>query len=92
MDLHSAIQYWLQIRLVSEARTTDEAAKKTYDFFQEIVSQDFGVSNLVVDPYGQEDETIRVRFVVKDKQETLTFDREMIEKLLQDIEANPKYQ
>ena len=92
MDLRTAIHSWLQIRIVSEARPEDDAAKKTFDFFGEIVSQDFGVTDLTVVPYSEEDDSIQLTYKVNGEASSISFDREMTEKLLLDIEANPKYQ
>jgi hypothetical protein len=92
MDLRTAIHSWLQIRIVSEARPEDDAAKKTYDFFTEIVTQDFGVSQLTILPLGEDDHTIQLTYQVNGEDAKMSFDREQTEKLLEDINANPKYQ
>ncbi|MEY4480590.1 MAG: hypothetical protein RLZZ267_1268 [Bacillota bacterium] len=92
MDLRTAIHSWLQIRIVSEARPEDDAAKKTFTFFEEIVSQDFGVTDLTIMPYSDEDHSIELTYKVNGEHATISFDREMTVKLLQDIEENPKYQ
>ena len=92
MDLRTAIHSWLQIRIVSEARPEDEAAKKTFTFFEEIVSQDFGVTEIMVVPYSDEDHSIQLTYKVNGEASSISFDREMTVKLLQDIEENPKYQ
>jgi hypothetical protein len=92
MDLRTAIHSWLQIRIVSEARPEDDAAKKTFTFFEEIVSQDFGVTDLTILPYSDADHSIQLSYKVNGEPASVSFDREMTEKLLQDIEENPKYQ
>lgn len=92
MDVKTAVDSWLQIRYVAQARPDDAAAKKTYDFFETILTEDFGVSELTVRAYGDEDAYITVDYVVAGEKASMTFDRERIEQLLSDIEANPKYQ
>ena len=92
MDIKTAIDSWLQIRYVAQARPNDEAAKKTYDFFQTILTEDFGVTELSVRPYEEEEAYLTVDYVVAGEKASLTLDRERIEQLLADIEANPKYQ
>jgi hypothetical protein len=92
MDLRTALHSWLQIRIVAQARPDDDAATKTFAFFSEIVEQDFGVTQLEVLPVAEEDEEITLTYTAHGEASTITFDREMTEKLLLDIEANPKYQ
>ena len=92
MDIKTAVDSWLQIRYVAQARPEDEAAKKTLTFFESILSEDFSVADLTVRAYGDEDDVITVDYVVAGEKTSLTFDRERIEQLLADIEANPKYQ
>lgn len=92
MDLRTAIHSWIQIRIVSDARPEDDAAKKTFDFFDEIIHQDFGVTEIEVMPYSDEEDSIEIHYVANGEAAKISFDREMTEKLLLDIEANPKYQ
>lgn len=40
MHLGDALENWLQIRLLSEALPTDEAAHETVDFFVQILRED----------------------------------------------------
>lgn len=92
MDIKTAVDSWLQIRYVAQARPDDEAAQKTFAFFETILTEDFGVADLTVRPFGEEEDVITVDYVVAGEKASMTFDRERIEKLLADIEANPKYQ
>ncbi len=89
MKLEDSLFNWLQIRLVAEARPEDQAAKETVRFFEEILTEDHGVSELAI---GAQDTTmIHVRYTVNGKTKMQMFGREQAEQLLSDIDANPKY-
>jgi hypothetical protein len=89
LTLQDALFNWLQMKIVSEARPDDGAAKETLDFFHVILEEDhqlsgFGVQHL--------DETMyTISFVQDGTSKKQMFDRESAEKLLEDINSNPKY-
>lgn len=89
MRLEEALFNWLQIQLVAEARPEDRAAKETVRFFEEILTEDHGVSELAVS--AQDTTMIHVRYTVNGKTKMQMFDREQAEQLFTDIDANPKY-
>ncbi|KIL41726.1 hypothetical protein SD70_04975 [Gordoniibacillus kamchatkensis] len=89
MRLQDALFNLLQIRLVAEARPDDNAARETLDFFGQILREDHHLSHVEV---AAVDETmIHVKYTADGKTKTELFDREHAERLLADIEANPKY-
>jgi len=89
MVLQDALFNWLQMKIVSEARPDDGAAKETLDFFGIILTEDHHLLDVVV---GTEDETkLYIQFVLDGKSQKQLFDRERAEQLLTDINSNPKY-
>lgn len=89
MNLQDALYNWLQIKLVADARPDDHAAKETLDFFELILREDHGLDSFEV---SQTDDTmIHVRYGTDGKWKRQMFDRESAERLLADIEAEPRY-
>jgi hypothetical protein len=87
--LQDALFNWLQIKVVSEARVDDHAAKDTLDFFEQILSEDHLLSDFQV---TQTDETkYHVQYTQEGEIKQKQFDRERIDQLLTDINSNPKY-
>ncbi len=89
MRLNDALFNWLQIEIVREARPSDRSAKDTAEFFEKILREDHKITSihkkLVNDRY-------LVEFQLSDQQsETREFPKEVAEKLLYDIMAEPKY-
>lgn len=88
MKLENAIFNWLQIKVVAEARPNDQAAKKTVDFFYEILVEDHSLQDIRVEA---DDTMYTVRYRVKSKPTEKKYPREVAEQLLHDIENEPKY-
>jgi hypothetical protein len=89
MVLQDALFNWLQMKIVSDARPEDGAAKETLDFFGIILSEDHHLSEIIA---GIEDESkLYIQFLVDGERKKQLFDRERAEQLLTDINSNPKY-
>ncbi|BBH21249.1 hypothetical protein Back11_25940 [Paenibacillus baekrokdamisoli] len=89
MRLDDALFNWLQIQLVAEARLDDQAAVDTRDFFLQILTEDHLISSLRID---QVDNTmIHVYYELEGSSKIQKFQRELAERLLSDINENPKY-
>ncbi len=89
MNLQTALFNWLQIKTVADARPTDEAAKKTVDFFAEILRDDHKLTHFEV---TTSDATMyHVSYELSGVKKKQMFDRETVEQLLHDINAEPKY-
>lgn len=89
MNLHDALFNWLQIKRVSEARPDDKAAKDTLDFFAVILEEDHQLADVQV---AQIDDTMyHVQYKEAGEMKTQKFPRELTDKLLEDINSNPKY-
>jgi len=90
MKLQDALFNWLQMQIVSEARPEDEAARETRDFFAVILKEDHLVSDFHILEQDQSP-TIQIAYEYEGISKIQRFDREAAEKLLEDINANPKY-
>jgi hypothetical protein len=90
MVLQDALFNWLQMKIVSDARPEDGAAKETLDFFGIILSEDHHLSEIEA---GVESETkLYIQYCLEGGESIkATFDRERAEQLLTDINSNPKY-
>jgi hypothetical protein len=89
LKLQDALFNWLQMKVVSEARVNDQAAKETMDFFEEILREDHLLSSFQV---AETDETMYLLHYEKDgESKKQMFDRESADKLLDEINSNPKY-
>lgn len=88
MNLDDAIYNWLSIKLVAEAREDDLAAKDTYEFFSDILSEDHRIEQIEA---NKEDDWYIVTFVSEGEQQKKQYPSELIEALLLQIESEPKY-
>ncbi|WP_374018576.1 hypothetical protein ABU162_01935 [Paenibacillus thiaminolyticus] len=90
MKLPVALFNWLQIKIVTDARPEDGAAKETIAFFEDILREDHRLGSVAAQWDEAEDS-----YVVTYEQDGAThserFDRDEAERLWKDIEANPKY-
>jgi hypothetical protein len=89
LKLQDALFNWLQMKVISDARPHDQAAKDTLDFFSEILGEDHHLSCFQV---NHVDATMyHVQYEAEGKSKTQMFDRETVDRLLEDINSNPKY-
>lgn len=89
MTLEDALFNWLQIRIAADRRPDDRAAKETADFFLSVLRDTHGVTNVRVEPKG--DDLIQVVYERAGQSGRKTFDRRFAEQLWQDIEGNPAF-
>jgi hypothetical protein len=89
MVLQDALFNWLQMKIVSDARPEDGAAKETLDFFGIILSEDHHLSD--IEAGVEAGDKLYIQYVVDGESKKQTFDRERAEQLLTDINSNPKY-
>lgn len=88
MKREDAIFNWLQITVVSKARPNDLSAKETSEFFREILTEDHNISKI---SYELDGFTYNIKFEVENKEEIIRFNSTMVDKLVSDIENEPKY-
>ncbi|MFC5450212.1 hypothetical protein [Paenibacillus aestuarii] len=92
MKLQDALFNWLQMQIVAEGRPEDEAARETRDFFAVILKEDHLVHDFHILEQDQEQtSTIQIAYEQEGISKIQRFDREASEKLLEDINGNPKY-
>lgn len=89
MRLEDALFNWLQIKLVATARPDDQAALDTLAFFEQILTEDHGLSNYGV--VKTDDTMIHVKYEKDGRSKLQFYPLERGEQLLTDIESNPKY-
>lgn len=88
MKIEDVIFNWLQITVVYKARPNDLSAKETSEFFRRILTEDHNVSDI---NYELDGFTYNIRYVVDGKEATIRFNSTMVDKLVTDIENEPKY-
>lgn len=89
MNTGGALFNWLQISLVAEARPNDHAALETRAFFEQILREDHHMQKFEIESLA---EAYLIRYALDDGEErNLQFDKVTAEKLLRDIEAEPRY-
>jgi hypothetical protein len=89
MVLQDALFNWLQIKIVSDARPEDGAAKETLGFFEQILTEDHKLTSFSIS--GSDETMLYVQYEVDGKSKKQMIDRERAEQLLTDINSNPKY-
>ncbi|WP_419872863.1 hypothetical protein [Candidatus Pristimantibacillus sp. PTI5] len=89
MKLEDALFNWLQIKLVAAARQDDQAAWDTLAFFEQILTEDHGLTDFAITK--TDDTMIHVKYEKDGRVKLQLYPRERGEQLLADIESNPKY-
>jgi hypothetical protein len=89
MNLQDTLFNWLQMKIVAEARPDDRAAVDTLEFFDQILREDHKLSDFLLE--RKDGPMIHVRYESDGKSKLQMFDRETAERLLTEIEENPKY-
>lgn len=89
MNLQNALFNWLQIKTVAEGRPDDQAARKTADFFEEILREDHKLTKFEV--VSVDATMYYVNYEREGVVKKQMFDREQVEQLLHDINSEPKY-
>lgn len=81
LNLMDALFYWLQMKLVSEARPHDDAARETLGFFAQILAEDHGLTTY--DISSADEAKIYVTYQQADgTSRTVWFDREAAELMI----------
>jgi hypothetical protein len=88
MQLKDALFNWLQIRIVWDARQSDRSARDTVRFFEDLLREDHGVTDPVKREEGSD---YVVRYLREGKEEEARFPRDEADRLLKDIQAEPRY-
>jgi hypothetical protein len=88
MELNDALFNWLQIKIVWDKRPSDRSARDTVRFFEEVLEEKHQVKEI---EKRLEKEQYVLEFEQNGKKQTVTFPKELAEKLYQDILAEPRY-
>ncbi|TKD71801.1 hypothetical protein [Pseudalkalibacillus hwajinpoensis] len=88
MNLQDAMYNWLSIKVVADERKTDQAAQDTSSFFEEILTEDHGVTNIAIEVTP---DYYVVTYRQNDQEESKKFPIELIDALLLSIQNEPKY-
>jgi len=89
MRLQDALFNWLQIHIVATAREEDGAAVETREFFETILREDHQMTEFGISSIDEEDYI--VTYTVNGDTQTIRFDRDNADRLLADINGNPRY-
>ncbi len=89
MKLEDALFNWLQIKLVAAARQDDQAARDTLAFFEQILTEDHGLTDFAITK--TDDTMIHLKYEKDGRVKLQLYPRERGEQLLADIQSNPKY-
>ncbi len=89
MNLRDTLFNWLQMKKVAEARPDDRAAQETLDFFETILKEDHHLERIEV--VEADESTYHVRYEAAGEASKHMFDKQLTDRLLEDINSNPKY-
>jgi hypothetical protein len=85
MRLTDALFYWLQLRLLADARPGDQAARDSLAWFAQILTEDHRLT--AFDVSAMEESKVYVTYTVRDEEpRTVWFDREAAEQLMRDLQ------
>ncbi|WP_394175100.1 hypothetical protein [Guptibacillus hwajinpoensis] len=88
MNLQDAMYNWLSIKVVAEERETDQAAQDTSRFFEEILIEDHGLTDIKIEVTT---DYYVVNYQMNNQQNSKKFPIELIDALLLSIQNEPKY-
>lgn len=88
LTLDDTVFNWLQMKVVADHRLDDQPAQETFQFFTDILQEEFKLSDIEVD---KEDPMYIIRYVYEQEQKEQKVPIEFAHQLLYDIESEPKY-
>jgi hypothetical protein len=84
MRLTDALFYWLQLRLLADARPGDEAARESLAWFARVLAEDHGLASFEIT--AMDGNKIHMTYTVRgEAPRTVWFDREAAEQLTRDL-------
>lgn len=86
-SLQDTLYNWLSIKVVSDARRDDSAAKETVDLFQEMLKKDFNITSLTI---SKDEELYYIHYVHNNEEALQRFPKELIECILNGINEHPE--
>ncbi|MFX3624333.1 MAG: hypothetical protein ACE3JP_09890 [Ectobacillus sp.] len=86
-SVQDALYNWLTIKVVAEARPDDKAAQETYELFDNILKEEHGVRNIVVEKH---EEMYLVMYEKKEQAKSARFPLELIDCYLEQMVREPE--
>lgn len=86
-SVQDALYNWLTIKIVSDARPDDTAAKETKEHFEGLLYSDHGLTNILV---TKDEQMYFVSYEQNNESKKKRFPVELIEVLLNQINADPE--
>lgn len=86
-SVQDSLYNWLTIKIVSDARPDDSAAKETKELFEDILLSDHGLSNIEI---TKDDLMYYVSYTQNNENKKSRFPVELIEVMLNQINNEPE--
>lgn len=86
-SLQDAFYNWLSIKVVSDARPNDKAAKDTLEQFDLILKEDHYVEKVL--RLEQTEELYYVHYVISGEEKSMRFPKDLVDFMLDAIEREP---
>lgn len=86
-SVQDALYNWLTIKIVSDARPDDTAAKETTVFFEEMLTSEHHLSNIEI---TTDEKMYYVSYQQGEDSKKMRFPKELIEVILNQVNAEPK--
>lgn len=85
-SLQDSLYNWLTIKVVCDARPEDSAASETEEMFLNILEEEHGITNLLI---NKEEQFYYLSYFLKDESKTTRFPKELVEGMLEQINESP---
>lgn len=85
-SIQDGLYNWLTIKVVSDARPEDVAATETEEMFRQLLKQEHGIADMVID-YNED--FYFITYQKGEEKSQVRFPRELIEVMLNQINENP---
>ena len=85
-SVQDALYNWLSIKVVSDARPDDTAAKETLDLFNDILTNEHQLSSITV---NRDEVMYYVTYILEGETKKTRFPRELIDVMINQINQEP---
>ncbi|MGN1401851.1 MAG: hypothetical protein ACI4XL_10145 [Bacillus sp. (in: firmicutes)] len=86
-SLQDALYNWLSIKVVSDARPDDKAAKETTNMFRDILHQDHHISDIQIE---KQEDMYRLAYIQSGEAGKARFPVDLIDCMLDSINEHPE--
>ncbi|HHY73900.1 MAG TPA: hypothetical protein GX497_11940 [Bacillus bacterium] len=86
-SLQDAFFNWLSIKVVSDARPNDKAAKETLEHFDNVLKEEHMIETVL--RLEETEELYYVHYILDGEEKSMRFPRELIDFMLDAIEREP---